>query len=166
MSEKLKKAANTLFDVIELYIPSAAFIVFFVFYIILIIWRYVIRQSIPWMMEMSTMLYLLMAVAASSYGSRKDTHVVFSVVYDRLSEPWQRAVRILMDLVVCGVPAVLIPISYKSIMFVQVKTSQILKLPYNILYFPFMIFIVLSFIHHLVDLIRTIGRCVAAGKGA
>lgn len=151
-----KKILKFIYDFLEIYIPCIAFICLFITYVILIVMRYVLKMSIGWMAEFNTMMFLVMVVFNSSYGSRSNEHIVFSIVYDTVSPKIQLIMRTIVNVTSCIVYCIILPNAYKGVMFMAVKKSSLLKVPYSILYFPFLIYLGLTIIHHLTGLILDI----------
>lgn len=164
--KSLNGITEKIFDVIEIYIPMAAFIVVFVTYIIVIIYRYVFYGSILWINELSTVAYIWAAILAASYGSRTDTHVVFSIVYDTLSEKAKLICRLIGNLFVFVTFCILFPRAYDFIIFMGIRKSPSIKiLSFSVVYFPFLVFVALTIMHHAVLLIKDIKLSIAVWKG-
>lgn len=153
---KLKKMAESIFDFLEVAIPTISLVVLFVTYIVVIIYRYIFKTSILWMSELSTFAYMWGAVFAASYGSRKNTNVSFTIVYDKLTEKMQRIIRIIGNTIISVIFFVLIRYTYESVSFMNIKKSPVLKIPFGYVFFPFLVFVILTLIHHFIDLISDI----------
>ena len=154
--ETLKKILKFIYDLIEVYLPVCAFVLLFFTYVILIIQRYFLKTSVGWLNEFNVMMFLVCVMLNSSYGSRTDEHIVFSIIYDKLSDRVQLAMRMVVNITTCVVFAIILPQAYKAVMFMSVKRSSLLKVPYHILYFPFLIFLVLTILHHFTRLIQDV----------
>lgn len=108
-------------DILEIYIPCAVFIFLFVTYAILIFYRYALNSSINWMYELNTFAFVWGGIFAASYGSRKVSHVQFTILYDHVSEKWRRAMRIVGDLTIVVLFALVFPQAVKNLHFLAVR---------------------------------------------
>lgn len=160
----IKKIIYKIFDFLEVGIPTIALLGLFVMYCINILFRYVFNGSILWMSELSTYAYAWGAIFAASYGSRKGTSVVFSVVYDKVSEKVQRIFRIMGNGIIVFTFVFLIPYAWESVTFMNIRKSPILKIPYGFVFCPFLVFVILIAIHHSVYLIKDIKECINLRK--
>lgn len=148
------KKLEKLLDIIELYIPMAAFAAMFISYVILILYRYVFYQSIQAINEISIVAYSWSAVLCYSYCERKAESVSFSIVYNRLPPKVQRVVRLAGNAFVFVTFGVLLPYAYDFVSFMRIKKTPILKIPFSIVYAPFVVFVSLTFLHYLIKIIR------------
>lgn len=146
----LKEWYDIFCDVIEVYIPALIFIFLFVTYAILIVCRYVMRTSIDWMYELNGFAFVWCGILAASYGSRKVSHVQFTILYDHVSPNWQRVMRIVGDLAVTALFIFVFPKALASLKFMAVRKSSILKLRFNYVYAPFLVYMALTALHHLI----------------
>jgi TRAP-type C4-dicarboxylate transport system permease small subunit len=164
--DKLEKAFDRICEFIEITIPSICFIILFVSYILLILYRYVLHASIQWLNEISWISYLWSAVFALSIGGRTGDNVSFTIVYNHCSEMVKKSFRIIGNgLVVCLFLCTL-PKVWEAIDFLSIKKSPIMGIPFNILYFPFLIFMVLTVIYCLKPLVTDISSFFKPHKEA
>lgn len=154
--KKIKTDINRICNVFEVYIPCVCFVVLFITYIVLIIYRYILRSSIQWMNELSWIAYLWAAVFALSYGGRTDNDVTFTIVYDRCPEKIQRFMRIVGNLIVATLFTITIPSVIESVSFMRIQKSSVMRIPYNLLYAPFILFIILADLYCLESLVKDI----------
>lgn len=166
MEKKEKNWYDVFSDVIEVYIPCAVFIFLFVTYAILIFYRYALNASIDWMYELNTFAFVWGGILAASYGSRKVSHVQFTILYDHVSENWRRAMRIVGDLAVVALFVMIFPAAARNLKFLAVRKSSILKITYNYIYSPFLAYMGLTVIHHAVHLARDLTGLFRGGKEA
>lgn len=133
----LKKFVN----IVEIYIPSICMFLMFIVFVMGIISRYFFIQ-IEWTHEMSLVLYLWLTLFGSLYAQREERHVTFSVLYDSLSPRIQCILRIIGNsLLLLGFILAIIP-SYSFINFMKIRSTFILKIPFFLVYMPFMVFII------------------------
>lgn len=154
--KKLGRIYNCISDVLELYLPSLIFIFLFLSYVVLIFYRYVMRSSVDWLYELNSLSFVWCGIFAASYGSRKDTHVKFTILYDHVSPTWQAVMRLVGDLFVLVLFALLLPQAVKNLQFMKVRKSSILKLPFNWVFSPFLVFMGLTILHSAINFINDI----------
>ena len=154
------KKSNNLFDkifsIIDTYFPVAAFIVLFVFYFILILMRYFFGKSIGWMYETMYIVFAWSTVLSAAYGSRKNDAISFNVVYDTLSPKMKRVFNIVSDGILVALFVYSIPALMRGLKAQAMTKTATMKIPNNIVFFPFVIFVVLMILYHGVDLIRSV----------
>lgn len=163
-SKKAKNIANKIIDIIEVYLPSVCFIVLFVSYIILIVYRYLLKSSIQWLNELSWISYLWAATLALSYGGRKGNDVMFTLVYDKCNKNVQKVFRIIGNGLIVILFTVALPHVIGNINFMSIKKTSIMRIPYNFLYSPFILFVVLSDLYCLIRLVKDIASLFVMEK--
>lgn len=147
-------------DVIEIYIPSLAFVTLFIVLLVQIFFRYFL-VPLTWPLEYSLFAYIWTILFAVGYGLRDDSHISFDLVYDVVKPRGQLWMRIIGDtLVVVAFIIALYP-SYKYVDFMSFKKSDALGLPMNLVYAPFMVFMLVvigRFGHRLFRDVRSLLR--------
>ena len=161
----LKNAATKVFDFFEIYLSSVAFIIMFICFVLLVFYRYLFHDQLNEVFELSTIAFLWMSILAASQGGRTGEHVVFTIVYDKLSEKGKLVCRLIGDLFIIVTFSIIIPYAYDSISFLHGKRSRLTEIPYNIVFLPFIIFVVLTAIHYTIQLVKDIGLLTKLKKG-
>lgn len=134
-----RQIGQGLVDLIEIYIPSITFLAMFVVMLVQIFFRYFL-VPLTWPLEFSLFGYIWTILFSVGYGLRDDSHINFSLVYDKATPKGQRIMRIIGDtLVVVSFCIALYP-SYKYVDFMGFKRSDALGLPMNWVYAPYLIF--------------------------
>lgn len=129
-------------DLVEIYIPSITFLAMFIVMLVQIFFRYFL-VPLTWPLEFSLFGYIWTILFSVGYGLRDDSHINFSLVYDRATPKGQRIMRIIGDsLVVVSFCIALYP-SYRYIDFMSFKASDAMRLPMNWVYSPYMVFMVI-----------------------
>lgn len=141
-----------LLDVVELYLPMAAFVMLFLLFVINVFYRYALNAPLTWPYELITLGFVWMAVFAATYVRRLGAHVEFTLVYDSLSPLKQRISRILANTAVLFTFVVAIPASLDWVLFMDFKATANLKIPFSIGYFPVVPFLILISGHCIYDL--------------
>lgn len=152
--KKCKKIIEKFLDVLEVWLPSATFFAVFIMYIMMIVYRYILNWKISELFEATQILYMMLAMTAASYAGRTGRHVVFPLVYNKVSAKMKNIFRLISSAVVVVLAGMMIAPSWESISFIAKKKTSILKVPFNIVYMPFLIFMVLSMIYYVIEFIK------------
>ena len=152
--KKCKKIIKKFLDVLEVWLPSATFFAVFIMYIMMIVYRYILNWKISELFEATQILYMMLAMTAASYAGRTGRHVVFPLVYNKVSAKMKNIFRLISSAVVVVLAGMMIAPSWESISFIAKKKTSILKVPFNIVYMPFLIFMVLSMIYYVIEFIK------------
>lgn len=148
--KNVKKALTFLADVIEVYIPMILFSIMFVMFVVQIVYRYLFNMQMAWQNEIIVICFSWTMIFSASYGTRTDTHVAFSSVYDAVSEKTKWFFRVAVNLIQVAVILLIFKPTWTTVMFYKMVKTPILKFPMNYYYFPFIIFISLTLIHSIV----------------
>lgn len=152
--EKLKRALYAFMDLVEVYVPCLAFLVVFGTYVVMIAYRYIFRAQLNWIYELSMIAFIWAVMFPASYGGRNDSHIVFSIVYDILSERAKKGFRIAGNLIVVVTFLILLPHAHEAVEFLARKKSSLMKIPFNVIYFPFLSFVFFTIVHYAVRVLR------------
>ncbi len=131
-----KSTGKRILSVFEVGITSISFVVIFVTFMISIISRYVLRVPVTWTYEISILGYMWTMFFGVGRAIDNDEHVVFSLVYDRMSPSKKRGCLILYNLLL----TVLLLIAFIPCLQAMLKstmTTGVLKIPYKLVFSPF-----------------------------
>jgi len=138
-------------DIIEIYLPCVCMVLMFIVFMIGIISRYFFTQ-IEWTHEMSLVFYLWIALFGSLYAQREERHITFSVLYDSVSPRIQRIMRIIGNSLLLVGFLLLIKPSYSFISFMKIRSTFVLKIPFFLVYMPFLVFLIGMSIHFTISI--------------
>ena len=162
--KRIKTVYNLLSNIIEVYLPSITFVALFVSYIIMILYRYFFNAGVNKIYELSMIFFVWTVIFSASYCSRTDNHIMFTMLYDRLSPRNQFICHFFGDVAIVVVMAMLLPYTIDSVSFLKIKKTSMLKIPFNIVYAPIIFYNVLTIIHHFINAIKNIYSFVTYGK--
>ena len=155
--KKIQKIGKTLVDTVEVYIPFTAFSVLFLVFILGIVFRYFFKP-LTWTLELSLMCFIWTSLLGGIYAKRDDSHVMFTMLYDSVGPLAQLWMRISGNiLLIISFLIGLIP-SWKYVNFMNYKKSNVLKIPMDIVFFPFVIFLAFMIGRFSIDLVRDLKR--------
>ena len=155
MIKQLKKTGKFIVDTVEVYIPFAAFTTLFLVFLLGIFFRYFFKP-LTWTLELSLMCFIWTALLGGLYAKRDDSHVMFTMIYDAVSPLVQAWMRIAGNsLLVFSFLIGLVP-SWKYINFMNYKKSNVLKIPMDIVFLPFVIFLAFMIGRYTIDIVRDV----------
>ena len=131
------KIGARLMTVLSEGVPMVAFLVVFVTFMMTIICRYVLRFAIPWSYEGSNLGYMYCMFFGSGIALKRDEHVVFSLLYDKLPPLGKLISKLVYNAALIILIAIVFTPCFKSLMASTMKTG-ILKMPYKVVFAPFM----------------------------
>jgi TRAP-type C4-dicarboxylate transport system permease small subunit len=161
-----KKAGAFLLDFTEIYVPALAFSAMFVVFMIQVFFRYFI-VPLTWPLEFTLMAFIWTTLFGACYAHRDKSHVVFSLVYDRVGPKTQRLMRITGNFLLASAFALSLWPSYKYVQFMSFKVSDVLKVPMNLAFSPYLFFLVIMIGRLIYDLVVDIRALLSkeSGKG-
>ena len=154
--EKFKKIGLKLLDVVEVWVPTVCVGVIFVSFIVNVVSRYLFNKPVNACYELCLAGLLWALLLSAPYAIRNHNNVAFTLIYDKFGAWGQLIFRIAGNafLLFC-----LIRLFYPAldwVLFMKRKRTAVLKIRYDILYFPFVIFNFLSICHILYDFVKDI----------
>ena len=163
--EVLKKIGLGLLNFTEVVMPVIALTVTFLAFIVNVVTRYILHKPVNACYELCLIGLLWCLLLSAPYAVRKHNNVAFTLIYDKFSPSGQRILRMVGDafLIFCFV-AMLYP-CYDWVMFMHRKSSATLKIRFDVLYFPFVIFNVLTIGHLTYDFVKDAIDLVREKKG-
>lgn len=151
--EGLKKVGKFLRNCVELYIPIASFLIMFSVFVIQIVARYVFNSPVQWAYEVTVMGYLWMVVLGACYAYRDRSHVTFTLIYDKLPVKGKAVCAFLGNLLMAVAFAVMFMPVCKMIGQMKIQVTSVLKIGLNIVYSPFIVFMIIILIYIISDMI-------------
>ena len=136
------KIGKLFLDITEIYIPAIAFSLLFIAFLIQVFFRYFL-VPLTWPLEFTLMMFIWTTLFGACYAMRDDTHVRFTLIYDNSSPKvkfWMRIIgnlMLLISFIIAFIP------TYNWVNFMSFKKSNVLKVPMNIVFFPYVIFMII-----------------------
>lgn len=162
----LKKIGSIFLDILEIYIPSLTFIMMFVAFILQIFFRYVLRNPLIWAFELTLIGFIWTTMLGACYTRRHNSHVSFSLLYDRVTPEKKRIFRLIGNAFIASAFIIAIYPSYDYIMFMGYRRTPVLRIPFHIIYFPYIIFLILVTGRSLYDIVKDIKELLIERRGA
>lgn len=161
----LKKIGLWLLDFVEVWMPTISLTVIFVAFIVNVVSRYIFNSPINACYELCLGGLVWTLFLSAPYAVRTHSNVAFTLLVDRVNPKVQLGLAIIGNafLLFCFI-RMLYP-CFDWVMFMKRKHSPVLKIPYNILFFPFVVFNFLDICHIGYDFVRDIIKAVNAITG-
>ena len=137
-----KKIGRLFLDITEIYIPAIAFSLLFIAFLIQVFFRYFL-VPLTWPLEFTLMMFIWTTLFGACYAMRDNAHVRFTLIYDNAVPKvkyWMRIIgnlMLLISFIIAFVP------TYNWVHFMSFKKSNVLKVPMNIVFFPYIIFMLI-----------------------
>lgn len=138
----LPRAGRALLDVVEKYIPMLCFCVLFVVFMLEIVFRYFFVPLV-WTLELSLLTYLWTVLFGTCLAERDDAHTRFTLLYDLASTRGKRIMRIAGNALLVSSFLIALYPSYRFVAFMSFKKSDVLKIPMNLAFSPFLAFLLI-----------------------
>ncbi len=151
----MKRIFKFLLDAVEVYIPMFTFSMLFVVFILGIFFRYFLTP-LTWTLELSLICFIWTALLGGLYAKRTEAHVKFTLIYDMVSprvQLWMRLAgngMLLFSFLLGFVP------SFRYVLFMGFKKSNVLKIPMDLAFSPFIVFMAFMIGHFVFDIYRDV----------
>jgi len=150
-----KKVGEFLIDVIELYFPALAFSTLFVSFMTQIVSRYFFKP-LTWPEELDLLCFVWVALFGALYAKRSESHVSFGLVYDLLKPKGQTWMRIVGNALLAVSFVIAIKPCWSYVFAMSYRASDVLRIPMQWAYFPFIIFLVDMIVRLVIDMWRDV----------
>lgn len=137
----LKQSGLFLLDVVEKHLPVTVFSILFVTFIVQIFCRYFL-VPLTWPLELTLICFIWTALLGGLLAKRTNDHVVFSMVYDVVKPRTQLFMRLIGNLLLFTSFCIALYPSYDYVVFMGFKKSNVLRIPMDVAFSPFIVFLV------------------------
>jgi len=148
----MKKAIGFIQKCVEEYIPICSFSILFIVFIVQILFRYVLRNPLGWAYEVTVSCYLWTVMFGACLATRKKTHVKFTMIYDMLKPKGKAIMSFLSDLIIAAAFCIMFVPTIKFIGQMKIQGTAFFKIGLNIIYLPFIPFMVLVLIYTFIEM--------------
>ena len=151
----LQHFGTSLMYILGTVIPNCTFVIIFLTFLLTIISRYILRTPITWSYEISILAYMWTMFFGVGKALKNREHVVFSLVYDKVSPRLQLVFSILSDVLLILLLGLAFVPSLNSLLGKKMVTG-VLKMPYTMVFSPFLFMFAEIIIRSVLDLIDQI----------
>jgi TRAP-type C4-dicarboxylate transport system permease small subunit len=139
----LKRTGMFILDTLEIYIPTVTFTIMFLVFILQVFFRYFLNNPLTWPPEVISMTFIWTTVLGACYAQRTGEHVAFSLLYDHASPKVQIAMRLLGNGLIAGTFLIALKPAYDYVTFMSFRSSIVLRIPFTVIFAPFVVFLTL-----------------------
>jgi len=143
-----------LLDVVEIYVPAVSFGVMFLSFVIGIFFRYALNHPLTWPHELSILGFIWTTMFGACYARRMGSHVAFTLIYDKAKPRTQLWIRLTGNLLIATAFAAAFYKTADFVQFMGFQKTPVLRIPFNIGYFPYLVFMGFIFARIAVDFVR------------
>lgn len=137
----LKRIWEFVLDFVGMYVPVSVFAILFITFILQIFCRYFL-VPLTWPLELTLLCFVWTALLGGLLAKRNDDHVVFSMVYDSVNPKAKMAMRLIGNLMLFTSFCIALYPSYDYVVFMGFKKSNVLRIPMDFAFSPFVVFLV------------------------
>ena len=130
----LKAAANA--------IGGGLFLALFVVFVVQITARFGFNKPIAWTDEAAVILYIWVIMWAAAFIVPEREHVMFDLVWNSVSRPLRKLMRIAGNLLVGGLALASLPGTWDYVHFMAREGTPVLNLPFMWVFLPFVFLMV------------------------
>jgi TRAP-type C4-dicarboxylate transport system permease small subunit len=133
---KIVKGARWFAYFIEVQLPIAVFVLLFLVFLTNVFFRYVLKNPQNWTFEFSVNAFAVVGLLGACAAHRKEDHVVFDLLYTRLTPKGQNVLRMIASVIVIVFFSIALPGAIRYLVKLPARTS-IMKIPFRYLFLPF-----------------------------
>ncbi len=154
----LKRIGAFILDLLEIYIPAVAFTAMFLVFVVSVFYRYFLNSPLTWPPEIISVTFIWTTLLGAAYAQRTHEHVMFTILYDRLSPRGQLIFRLLGNSFVAIAFLFALKPTYEYVRFMSFKRSTVLKIPFSLMFAPFLVFELLIIGRMVHEIVQDLGR--------
>jgi TRAP-type C4-dicarboxylate transport system permease small subunit len=107
-----------------------------------IFYRYFL-VPLTWTLEFTLIAFIWVTLLGACFAQRDSSHVMFTMIYDRVKPRSQTWMRIAGNTLVFVAFSISLYPTYRYINFMSFKKSDVLKIPMNIAFSPYIVFLII-----------------------
>jgi TRAP-type C4-dicarboxylate transport system permease small subunit len=107
-----------------------------------IFYRYFL-VPLTWTLEFTLIAFVWVTLLGACFAQRDSSHVMFTMIYDKVKPRTQVWMRIVGNTLVFIAFSISLYPTYRYINFMSFKKSDVLKIPMNIAFSPYIVFLII-----------------------
>jgi TRAP-type C4-dicarboxylate transport system permease small subunit len=107
-----------------------------------IFYRYFL-VPLTWTLEFTLIAFIWVTLLGACFAQRDSSHVMFTMIYDKVKPRTQIWMRIMGNTLVFIAFSISLYPTYRYINFMSFKKSDVLKIPMNIAFSPYIVFLII-----------------------
>jgi len=120
-------------------------------------------KPLIWPEELSLICFVWTALLGGLYSKRMGTQVAFTMLYDAAKPETKRIMRIVGNALLLIAFAIILVPSWNYVQFMAYKKSDALRIPMNIAYFPFVVYLVDMIVRLALEIVKELTTPEAPG---
>lgn len=96
---------------------------------------------LTWTLEFTLIAFIWVTLLGACFAQRDSSHVMFTMIYDKVKPRTQIWMRIVGNTLVFMAFSISLYPTYRYINFMSFKKSDVLKIPMNIAFSPYIVFL-------------------------
>jgi len=137
-----KRIGSFILNFFEIYLSSVVFSLLFIVFLLQIFCRYFL-VPLTWPLEFTLMAFIWVTLLGACFAQRDYSHVKFTLIYDKAKPRTQTWMRIVGNTLVFIAFSIALYPSYRYVNFMAFKKSNVLKIPMNIAFLPYIVFMII-----------------------
>ena len=138
----LRRIGLIVLNFIEVYVPTVVFIMLVIAFMLQIFFRYFL-VPLTWPLEFTLIAFIWITLLGACFAQRDNSHVKFSMIYDNAKPRTKIWMRITGNILLFISFCIAFYPTYKYVNFMSFKKSNVLKIPMNIAFFPYIVFLII-----------------------
>ncbi|OGD14926.1 hypothetical protein A2V47_09265 [Candidatus Atribacteria bacterium RBG_19FT_COMBO_35_14] len=114
----------------------------FIVFMLEIFYRYFL-VPLTWTLEFTLIAFIWVTLLGACFAQRDSSHVMFTMIYDRVKLRTQIWMRIAGNTLLFIAFSISLYPTYRYINFMSFKKSDVLKIPMNIAFSPYIVFLII-----------------------
>jgi len=137
-----KRIGSFILSFFEIYLSSTTFLLLFIVFLLQIFYRYFL-VPLTWPLEFILIDFIWLTLLGACFAQRDSSHVMFTMIYDAVKPRTQIWMRIVGNTLVFIAFSISLYPSYRYVSFMSFKKSNVLKIPMNIAFSPYIVFLII-----------------------
>lgn len=150
--QTIKRVGRFLLDTVEIYIPTVAFSIMFVSFVVQVFFRYVVCFPLTWTFELCQMTFLWAGILGACYTLRKNEHVVFGLIYDSLGQRGRCICDIFAGFICVASLGLLVQPTIKYLNQISKRFPATIKVSFAVVFLPFLLMVIISIVRFSLDI--------------
>ncbi len=138
----LKQVGAFILDFFEIFTPAIAFSLLFIAFMVQVFYRYFL-VPLTWPLEFTLIAFIWTTLFGACFAMRDSSHVKFGLIYDMAKPKTKIWMRIIGNFLLISSFCIALFPTYRYIDFMSFKRSNVLKIPMNIAFSPFIVFMLI-----------------------
>ncbi len=160
----MRRIVKLIYDLFEVYLSSAVFIVLITSVVVQVFMRYVLDMPSPKLFELAIYSFIWIIYLGAALASRYNQHVRFDILYQRLPRRVSLALDLFFHLLTnVTLLVILYPVTKYMVDMYRIKSSA-LRIPWSFLLGIYPVFVLLVLAHNFTAIVvnarRILGRPV------